>query len=105
MMAICKDMKPFIGYYKPGFGLIAKKTKSPNAAKLFLRFMMTEEGVSPMTKDGKMSGNSAVPPHPKELSGIVSLADRLTPYNSATGGEDYDKRQDWEDLWRIHYTR
>ena len=104
-MAICKDMKPFIGYYKPGFGLIAKKTKSPNAAKLFLHFMMTEEGVSPMTKDGKMSGNSAVPPHPKELSGIVSLADRLTPYNSATGGEDYDKRQDWEDLWRIHYTR
>ena len=67
--------------------------------------MMTEEGVSPMTKDGKMSGNSAVPPHPKEKSGIVSLANRLTPYVSATGGEDFDKRQDWEDLWRIHYSR
>ena len=104
-MAICKGMKPFIGYYKPGFGLIAKKTKSPNAAKLFLRFMMTEEGVSPMSRDGKMSGNSAVPPHPKERSGVLKVVDQLTPHNSATGGEDFNKRQDWEDLWRIHYSR
>jgi iron(III) transport system substrate-binding protein len=104
-MSICKDIQPHVGYYKPGFGLIAKGTKSPNAAKLFLHYMMTEEGVEPMTRDGKMSGNSAVPPHPKERSGVVGLRDRLTPYVSETGADDFDKRQDWQDFWRIHYTR
>ena len=58
-MAICRDMKPYMGFAKPGFGLIATGTDSPNAAKLFLHFMMTKAGVLPMTKDGKISGNSA----------------------------------------------
>ena len=104
-MALCKDMKPYMGFAKPGFGLIASGTKSPNAAKLFLHFMMTEAGVVPMTKDGKMSGNSAVPAHPDEISGVVAYADRLTPHIAATGAEDFDKRQDWQDFWRIHYKR
>jgi iron(III) transport system substrate-binding protein len=104
-MAICKDMKPYMGFAKPGFGLIATGTDSPNAAKLFLHFMMTEAGVLPMTKDGKMSGNSAVPPHPDEISGVVEYADRLTPHVATTGADDFDKRQDWQDFWRIHYKR
>ncbi|TNF19062.1 MAG: ABC transporter substrate-binding protein [Rhodobacteraceae bacterium] len=104
-MAICKDMAPYMGFAKPGFGLIAAGTDSPNAAKLFLHFMMTEAGVLPMTEDGKMSGNSAVPAHPDEISGVVDYADRLTPHIAATGAEDFDKRQDWQDFWRIHYKR
>lgn len=104
-MAICKDIKPYIGFANPSYGLIASGTDSPNAAKLFLRFMMTEEGVSPMTLDGKVSGNTDVPKHPKEASGVAALADRLMPHNAATGGDDFDKRQDWQDFWRIHYKR
>jgi iron(III) transport system substrate-binding protein len=104
-MAICKDIKPYVGFANPSYGLIATGTDSPNAAKLFLHFMMTEEGVSPMTKDGKVSGNTDVPKHPKEASGVGALADRLTPHNAATGGDDFDKRQDWQDFWRIHYKR
>lgn len=104
-MAICKDIKPFVGFANPSYGLIASKTGSPNTAKLFLHFMMTEEGVSPMTKDGKVSGNTDVPKHPKERSGIAALADRLTPHDAATGVDDFDKRQDWQDFWRIHYKR
>ena len=67
--------------------------------------MMTEEGVSPMTKDGKVSGNTDVPKHPKERSGVAALADRLTPHDAGTGVDDFDKRQDWQDFWRIHYKR
>ena len=104
-MAICKDIQPYIGYYKPGFGLIANGTDSPNASKLFLHFMMTEEGVGPMTRDGKMSGNDAVPAHPEELSGVVPLKGRLTPHIAETGGDVFDKRQDWNDFWRIYYSR
>ena len=104
-MGICKDMKPYMGFAKPGFGLIATGTDSPNAAKLFLHFMMTKAGVLPMTKDGKISGNSAVQPHPDEISGVVEYADRLTPHVATTGADDFDKRQDWQDFWRIHYKR
>lgn len=104
-MAICADIKPFVGFANPSYGLIAAETDSPNAAKLFIHFMLTEEGVSPMTQDGKVSGNSAVPQHPDEASGVSSLADRLTPHIAATGGNDFDKRQDWQDFWRIHYVR
>lgn len=104
-LGICKDIKPFIGFANPSYGLIAKETGSPNAAKLFLHFMMTQDGISPMTKDGKVSGNTAVPAHPKEASGVANVADRLTPHNAATGAQDLDSRQDWQDLWRIHYKR
>ncbi len=104
-MAICEDLDPFVGFANPSYGLINAKTDSPNAAKLFLHFMMTEEGVSPMTKDGKVSGNIKVPPHADEVSGVAALADRLTPHNASTGAEDFDKRQDWQDFWRVSYKR
>ena len=104
-MAICEDIEPYVGFANPSYGLIAAGTDSPNAAKLFLHFMMTEEGVSPMTLDGKVSGNTAVPSHPDEPSGVAALAERLTPHNAATGGDDFDTRQDWQDFWRVHYAR
>ncbi len=104
-MKICEDIKPYIGYANPNFGLISAGTDSPNLAKLFIRFMMTAEGVSPMTKDGKVSGNSAVGQHPDEASGVNAVADRLTPHNAATGNDDFDKRQDWQDFWRLSYKR
>ena len=104
-MKICAGIKPYVGYANPSYGLIAAGTKSPNTAKLFLHFMLTEEGVSPMTKDGKVSANTAVPSHPKEASGVGALAEQLTPHNAATGMDDFDKRQDWQDFWRISYKR
>ncbi len=105
IMDICKDIKPYIGYANPNFGLIAAGTDSPNLARLFLRFMMTEEGIAPMTRDGKVSGNSAVPRHAEEASGVNAFSDRLTPHNAATGNDDFDKRQDWQDFWRLSYKR
>nr|MBC8159511.1 ABC transporter substrate-binding protein [Alphaproteobacteria bacterium] len=104
-LGICKGIKPYIGFANPSYGLIASETKSPNTAKLFLHFMMTEDGVSPMTKDGKVSGNTAVPSHPKEPSGVAALAAQLTPFDADTGGSGLDKRQDWQDLWRVSYKR
>lgn len=104
-MKICEDIKPYIGYANPNFGLISAGTDSPNLARLFIRFMMTDEGVSPMTKDGKVSGNSAVGQHPDEASGVNAVSDRLTPHNAATGNDDFDKRQDWQDFWRLSYKR
>lgn len=104
-MAPCEGIEPSIGFAKPGYGLIADGTDSPNAAKLFLHYMMTADGVMPMTSDGKLSGNGAVPANPKDVSNAAALVDDLTPHIAATGMDDFDLRQDWQDFWRIHYKR
>ena len=82
-MAICTGMNPYLGFTKPGSDPSATGTDSPSAAKLCLHFVISEAGAGPITKDGKMSGNSAVPPHPDERTGAVEFADRLTPHIAA----------------------
>ncbi|MGF1719205.1 ABC transporter substrate-binding protein [Vibrio kyushuensis] len=104
-LGICETMKPFVGWSTPSYGVISTKTKSPNAAKLFLHFLMTEEGISNQTVDGKVSGNLAIPVHPKEASGVQNVYSKILQYNASTGLEDFDNRQDWADLWRINFTR
>lgn len=104
-LGICVGLKPFAGYMYPGYGLIAKGTKSPNAARLFIRYLMTQEGIAAQTVDGKVSGNTKVGPNPAEVSGIVRHLDQMMPYNSATAPDDFDARVDWQDLWRINYKR
>ena len=59
-LGLCSGVQPFSGFLYPGFGLIAAQTKSPNAAKLFVRYLMTEEGIAPQTADGKISANAKI---------------------------------------------
>src|SRR5690606_25319643 len=40
-MAVCKQMTPWIGQLTPRVAVIAAGTKSPNAAKLFVHYMMS----------------------------------------------------------------
>ncbi|MGR5062974.1 ABC transporter substrate-binding protein [Photobacterium sp. DNB22_13_2] len=104
-LAICEGLEPFVGWSTPGYGVMSTKTQSPNAAKLFLHFLMTEEGISNQTVDGKVSGNQAIAPHPKEASGVQKIYKHVLQYNAETGLDDFDHRQDWADLWRINFTR
>jgi iron(III) transport system substrate-binding protein len=104
-LGICTGIEPFAGFVYPGFGLIAKGTKSPNAAKLFIHYLMTEEGISNQTVDGKMSSNSQVPANPDEQSGIAEHMGEMMPYDSSTSADDYDAREDWQDFWTINYKR
>ncbi|GGL50121.1 ABC transporter substrate-binding protein [Wenxinia marina] len=104
-LGICEGMEPFSGWLYPGLAMIAEGTDSPNAARLFTRYLLTEEGIAPMSVDGKMSSNSAVPANPEEVSGVAEVMDQLMTYDTATAAEDFDRRQDWQDFWRIHYAR
>lgn len=104
-LGVCEGLEPFAGWMYPGFGVISTKSASPNAARLFLRFLMTEDGISAQTIDGKVSSNTEVPMHANEPSGVGSILDQLMPYTSATALDDFDLRQDWQDFWRLNYTR
>ncbi|OCW59588.1 ABC transporter substrate-binding protein [Hoeflea olei] len=98
-MGICKEMKPWVGQLTPRVAVIASGTKSPNTAKLFARFIMTEEGMAPQLHDGKISTNIDAKMPDDEASGIANYVDRLYVNHSETTDSDFAKLQDWQDFW------
>jgi len=101
-LGLCKHIDPFsaIGYTK--VGLIANGTESPNAAKLFLHFVLTAEGIAPQVADGKFSSNSEVPPASDEPSGVADIWDEVYLPDSSTLNEDFESLPEWSDFWTIH---
>ena len=104
-LGLCADMGPWPGWTYTKLGLIASGSDSPNAAKLFIHYVMTEEGIMPQMQDGKMPTSTAIKLPDDEPSGLADVMDKLFPYDASTGLDDWDSRQDWQDFWRIHYTR
>lgn len=104
-LGLCKDLKPWLGWLYPGVGLITKGTDSPNAAKLFIHYAMTEEGIAPQAIDGKMSSNTEAKPPADEPSGIIAVLDQVLPYSMATSLDDWDARETWQDFWRVNYQK
>ena len=100
-LGICAGLQPFEGWLYPGVGALATGSKSPNAARLFVHFLLSAEGIAPQTIDGKVSSNTSLPPDPNEVSGVGTHLDKLMVYDTATAVEDLDRRQDWQDAWRL----
>ena len=104
-LGICAGMQPWAGWLYPSLGLIAAGTDSPNAAKLFIHYLLTEEGIAPQAADGKMSTNLDAKLPADEPSGIAAVIERMFPYDPASAANDWDARQDWQDLWRVSYAK
>ncbi|KQV41769.1 MULTISPECIES: ABC transporter substrate-binding protein [unclassified Rhizobium] len=104
-LGLCSGVQPFSGFLYPGFGLIAGQTKSPNAAKLFVRYLMTDEGIAPQTVDGKISGNSKIGLPANEASDVSDHLNELMAFDAATAADDLDKRESWQDFWRVNYKK
>lgn len=98
-LAICEGLQPFAGQLAPRVAVIAAGTAHPNAAKLFARFMMTEEGMAPQLADGKISVNSDAAMPEAERSGVIDFVDQLHIPDAATAGDDFARLQDWQDFW------
>ncbi len=104
-LGLCAGINPHSGWSYPSLGLIAKGTKSPNAAKLFLHYMMTAEGMEAQAIDGKMSTNSTIELPADEASGVGKIKDQILSYDASTGKADWEGRQDWQDLWSLNYKK
>ena len=104
-LGICAGLEPWAGWMYPSLGLIASGTKNPNAPKLFIHYLMTEEGIAPQAADGKMSTNADAKLPADEPSGIADVLDQIFPYDAASAAGDWDARQDWQDLWRVSYAK
>ena len=40
-----------------------------------------------------------------EPSGLMKVSDKLFGYDSTTGLDDFDRREEWQDFWRVNYTK
>lgn len=104
-LGLCAGVDPVIGFSSGTVGLIVKGTDSPNAARLFVHYAMTAEGIAPQSVDGKMSSNRTVSLPADEPSGIGAHLGEVLAYDTATGIDDWETRQDWQDFWRVNYQR
>jgi iron(III) transport system substrate-binding protein len=104
-LGICDTLKPWVGNLYAGVGVITSGTDSPNAAKLFIHYVMTGEGIAPQAEDGKMSTNPDNKLPADEPSGLSKVLDKLMPYDISSALDDWDARQDWQDLWRLNYSK
>jgi iron(III) transport system substrate-binding protein len=60
-LGVADTVTPFAGFYYPEYVLLVKDAKHPAAAKLFIRFLMTEEGYKYWQSDmGSYSGNKTL---------------------------------------------
>jgi iron(III) transport system substrate-binding protein len=104
-LAICEGMAPFSGWLYPGLGVIATGTPSPNTAKLFIHFLLTEEGIDAQRVDGKVPSDTRIGLPEDEPSGVAGLMDQLMVWNTSSAVSDIDARQNWQDIWRTSLTR
>ncbi|MEV0587498.1 ABC transporter substrate-binding protein [Nonomuraea sp. NPDC050310] len=100
--AACTGMQPFAGFSYPKYAAIATKSKHPNAAKLFVHFIMTEEGVKHEIAEGGVSGNSTVKPLVVP-EGLKDWKSELFHTDSAKLLADFQNRQVVSDFWRINH--
>ncbi|WP_049565420.1 ABC transporter substrate-binding protein [Nonomuraea sp. SBT364] len=99
--AACEGMTPFTGFSYPKYVAVAAKSKHPNAAKLYVHFIMTEEGVKHEIGEGGVSGNSTVKPlvTPPGLSDWQGQLFHTDP-KGLLG--DLRNRQGVSDFWRVN---
>ncbi|MFT3889705.1 MAG: ABC transporter substrate-binding protein [Arachnia sp.] len=77
-LAFC-DLTPFPAFNQPTYVGVVEKAKHPNAARLFINFLMTDEGVSPWTSDlGAYSVVPGLPANPDNpYPSIEAWGDRI----------------------------
>lgn len=89
-------MEPFAGFYYPSYLLMVKNVQHPNAAKLFMEFLYTEEGFEPWnTSEGTYCANPEIKVYPGDNTFEV--------WKLLLVGEDgeyiFYNRADVEDFW------
>ncbi|MET7459404.1 ABC transporter substrate-binding protein [Nonomuraea sp. NPDC005501] len=100
--ATCEGMTPFAGFSYPKYVAVAAKSRHPNAAKLYVRFIMTEEGVKHEIGEGGVSGNTTVKPL-VTAPGLSDWQGQLFHTDPKGLLGDLRDRQTVSDFWRVNH--
>lgn len=102
-IATCRAMEPFMGYQLPTYLVMAKNAPHPNAAKLFVRFLLTADGFKPWSDDmGGFSTNPNVPVNPNNEGTWADWAKKLVPLDTKAAAS---LGQKVSDFWLSTYSK
>ncbi|MDR1249999.1 MAG: ABC transporter substrate-binding protein [Treponema sp.] len=94
------NVKPYAGFALPTFVAIPVKAPHPNAARLWTRWVLTQEGHQPWSGViGGFSPNSAVPAAPNPLGTWDKWVEKLLIIDEVKSSQ---VRQDLQDLFMIN---
>lgn len=102
-MRVCTGMQPWVGYQYPKYAAIATKTKHPNAAKLFVYFMLTQEGVDTQMQTGGIPGNPKLKPGSFMPDGLTDWNKQMFVFDPSKLGSDFTDLQTMQDFWRLNH--
>lgn len=98
--APCAGLEPFVATPTPQTMQYVTKSKSPNAAKLYIHFATSQEGMEFIMPDGKRSYNPEVVA-PDDSHGLDPLiANEAQPFSTEYLEDDYKNTVKWQDFWR-----
>lgn len=97
--AVCEGLDPWAGRAVPKAISIASETESPHAARLYIHYVLTQEGIAPQIEDGKISSNQSIE-QPEDPSDVGQHIDELFFFDNTGLDEDWANREAWQDLWR-----
>lgn len=99
-LAPCAGLNPFVAGPMPQTMAYASKSKSPNAAKLYIHFATSQEGMEFIMPDGKRSYNPDVVA-PEDKFGLDPLIkEEAQPFSTEFLEDDYKNTVTWQDFWR-----
>ena len=98
-LGVCEGLQPWVGKAAPKGITIASGSNNPNAAKLFVHYALTAEGIAPQIEDGKISSNKAIE-QPADPANVGEHLDELFFFDNAGLDTDWANRETWQDLWR-----
>lgn len=99
-MAPCAGLNPFVATPMPQTMAYAAKSKSPNAAKLYIHFATSQEGMEYIMPDGKRSYNPDVVIADDNYDMDPLIADEAQPFSTDYLEDDYSNTVAWQDFWR-----
>jgi iron(III) transport system substrate-binding protein len=104
-VAPCKGISPWLGYAYPRYAVIVHNTPSPNAARLYVHYLMTAEGAGPtINQHGGFSANTEVAPGQNEYLGPRDFWEKNLVFLAPGGNERaWQLRQPLSDFWRLSH--
>ncbi|GGU80398.1 ABC transporter substrate-binding protein [Streptomyces litmocidini] len=102
-MRVCTGLRPWAGFQYPKYAAIATKTEHPNAAKLFVHFMLTQEGIGTQLANGGVPGNPKLEPGAFMPSGLTDWNAQLFVFDPTRLRKDFEDLQQMQDFWRLNH--